>query len=291
MDHILSRRRRRAWVTLGVVSALWIIFAVDWRTGSAPVQHLYYLPIVVASLGLGRFPGITTSLVAVVLYHLANRAHFTSGYTDADVVQTTLFVVVGIVTAKLSEDARRLRHLAATDDLTGLHNLRSFEAKLSAMMRVSRSTGAPLTLFVIDVDRLKSINDAHGHLAGSEAVRLVGHTLAKHLPSEAVACRYGGDEFAVAVSGCGDCRARSLAEELRTSIHALAPVLVGRSFPTGTLSISIGIASLDTGACNSATEVGVGEALFASADHALYAAKRRGRNRVQAFSGAGSSVA
>ena len=74
----------------------------------------------------------------------------------------------------------------------------------------------------LDVDRLKSINDAHGHLAGSEAVRLVGHTLAKHLPSEAVACRYGGDEFAVAVSGCGDCRARSLAEELRTSIHAFA---------------------------------------------------------------------
>jgi len=291
MDNLLSGRRlRRAWVTLAVVSALWIIFAVDWRTGSAPVQHLYYLPIVAASLGLGPFLGITTSLVAILLYHLANLAHFTSGCTEADVVQTTLFVVVGIVTAKLSEDARRLRHLAATDDLTGLHNLRSFEAKLSAMMRTSRKTGAPLTMFVIDVDRLKSINDAHGHLAGSEAVRLVGHSLAKHLPSEAVACRYGGDEFAVAVSDCGECRAWSLAEELRTSIHALAPVLVGRSFPSGTLSISIGIASLDASACNSATDVGVGETLFASADDALYAAKRRGRNRVQAFTDAGASV-
>jgi diguanylate cyclase (GGDEF)-like protein len=280
MGSILSSQHlRRIGVTLAVVSALWVIFAIDRRTGSAPVQHLYYLPIVAASLGLGRFLGITTSLVAILLYHLANLAHFRSGYTDSDVVQTTLFVVVGILTAKLSEDARRLRQLAATDDLTGLHNLRSFEAKLSAMVRASRKTSAPLAMFVIDVDRLKSINDAHGHLAGSEAVRLVGHTLAKHLPSEAVACRYGGDEFAVAVSSCGDSHARSLAEALRGSIHALAPVLVGRSFPRGTLSISVGIASLNTGACNSATDVAAGEALFASADHALYVAKRRGRNR------------
>jgi diguanylate cyclase (GGDEF)-like protein len=135
-------------------------------------------------------------------------------------------------------------------------------------------------MFVIDVDRLKSINDAHGHRAGSEAVRLVGRTLAKHLPSEAVACRYGGDEFAVALSGRGGSHVGSLAEELREAIHALAPVLVGRSFPRGTLSISIGIASLDKSACNSATDVAAGEALFASADHALYAAKGRGRNRV-----------
>jgi len=278
-----SRQLRRGWVTLAVVSALWIIFAVDRRTGAAPVQHLYYLPIVAASLGLGRVLGITTSLVAILLYHLANLAHFTSGYTEADVVQTTLFVVVGVVTAKLSEDARRLRQLAATDDLTGLHNLRSFEARLSAMVRGSRKTGAPLVMFVIDVDRLKSINDVHGHLAGSEAVRLVGHTLAKHLPSETVACRYGGDEFAVAVSNCGDSGARSLAEELRESIQALAPFLVGKRFPRGTLSISIGIASLDTTGCNSATDVAAGEALFASADFALYAAKRRGRNRVDTF--------
>jgi len=273
---------RRAWVTVAVVSALWTIFEVDRRTGSAPVQHLYYLPIVVASLGVGRFAGIATSLLAILLYHLANLAHFTSGYTEADVVQTTLFVVVGIVTAKISEDARRLRQLAATDDLTGLHNLRSFETRLAAMVRASRKTGAPLAMFVIDVDRLKSINDAHGHLAGSDAVRLVGHTLAGHLPPEAVACRYGGDEFAVAVSNCAETRARSLAEELRNSVLVLAPVLVGRTFPRGTLSISIGIACLEAGVGESASEVAAGELLFASADDALYVAKRRGRNRVDA---------
>jgi diguanylate cyclase (GGDEF)-like protein len=268
---------------LAVASALWIIFEVDRRTGSAPVQHLYYLPIVLASLSLGRLVGITTSLVAVLLYHVANLAHFTRGYTEADIVQTMLFVVVGIVTAKLSEDARRLRHLAATDDLTGLHNLRSFEARLAAMVRTSRETCTPLAMLVIDVDRLKSLNDAHGHLAGAEAVRLVGHTLAAQMPAGAVACRYGGDEFAVAVGRCGVACARSLAEKLRTSIHALAPVLIGKNFPRGTLSISVGVACLEPCAHDSAPDAIVGETLFTSADEALYAAKRRGRNRVDAF--------
>lgn len=289
--HVMSSRRaQRLWVMLAVASALWIIFEVDRRTGSAPVQHLYYLPIVLASLSRGRLIGVTTSLVAVLLYHVANLAHFTRGYTEADIVQTTLFVVVGIVTAKLSEDARRLRYLAATDDLTGLHNLRSFEARLAAMVRTSRATGTPLAMLVIDVDRLKSINDAHGHLAGAEAVRLVGRTLAVHTPAEAVACRYGGDEFAVAVSRCGPACARSLAEKLRGSVHALAPVLIGKNFPRGTLSISVGIACLEPDPHGSAADAVVGERLFASADDALYAAKRRGRNRVDTSTHAAASL-
>ena len=57
-----------------------------------------------------------------------------------------------------------------TDDLTGLHNLRSFEAHLAGMVRASRESRAPLAMLVADVDRLKAMNDAHGHLAGAEAV-------------------------------------------------------------------------------------------------------------------------
>jgi len=165
------------WATAVVCGALWLVFELDRRTGSAPVQHLYYLPIILASLRLGRRAGLATAIVATLLYHVANLARLTSGYSDADVVQTILFVVVGIVTAKLSADARRLRQLATTDDLTGLHNLRSFEARLEGMIRTARETRTPLAMLVLDVDRLKSINDTYGHLAGAEAVRLVGHTL------------------------------------------------------------------------------------------------------------------
>jgi diguanylate cyclase (GGDEF)-like protein len=197
---------------------------------------LYYLPIILASLRLGRPAGLGAAIVAMLLYHVANLSRFMSGYSDADVVQTILFVVVGIVTAKLSADARRLRQLATTDDLTGLHNLRSFEARLERMIRTSRETRTPLSMLALDVDRLKSINDTYGHLTGAEAVRLVGHTLPAQLPADAVACRYGGDEFAVAIPNCGRTLARTYAEELRGAVHALAPVLAGRSFAAGTLS-------------------------------------------------------
>ena len=289
----LARPRRPAvlWATAVVVGALGLVFALDRRTGSAPVQHLYYLPIILASLRMGPRTGLVVSIIAIVLYHLANLAHFTTVYADTDVVQTLLFVVVGIVTAKLAEDGRRLGQLAATDDLTGLHNLRSFEARLERMIRTSRETRTPLAMLVLDVDRLKSINDTYGHLAGAEAVRLVGHTLPAQLTVDAVACRYGGDEFAIAIPNCGRTLARTFAEELRGAVHALEPVLAGRSFAAGALSISVGFACLDADSWSApdssencdADDVSTGARLFGVADDALYIAKQQGRNRVSAL--------
>jgi K+-sensing histidine kinase KdpD len=109
-DHsLLAPRPRwnRAWVAALVGAALWLIFELDRRTGSAPVQHLYYLPIILASLRIGPRTGVVVSLAAIVLYHTANLARLTMRYSDTDVVQTTLFVFVGIVTAKLAADRRR----------------------------------------------------------------------------------------------------------------------------------------------------------------------------------------
>ena len=74
--------------------------------------------------------GLVTSLVAILLYHLANSALLTFAYRETDFVQIALFIAVGVVTARLTENARRLHVLAMTDDLTGLHNLRSFESRL-----------------------------------------------------------------------------------------------------------------------------------------------------------------
>jgi diguanylate cyclase (GGDEF)-like protein len=271
------------WVS--VLVSLAVIFWLDGATASAPLQHLYYVPIIIASLRIGRRAGLATSVAAVALYHMANPVLHSFTYTEADIVQVAIFIAVGVVTARLADDTRRLRKLAATDDLTGLHNLRSFEAQLAALVRTARDAGTPLSMLVLDVDRLKSINDVHGHLAGAEAVRTVGHVLAARLPPDAVACRYGGDEFAIALPGYAARDAEAVANDLRQSIAVVAPVLAGVSFAAGALSISLGVATLGGGAESgaevaSSDEVLGGEALFKAADRALYLAKSGGRNRV-----------
>jgi diguanylate cyclase (GGDEF)-like protein len=164
-----------------------------------------------------------------------------------------------------------------------LHNLRSFEAQLQMMVGAASETGKPLSLLVLDLDRLKSLNDEHGHLAGAEAVRFVGRILAERLPHPAVACRYGGDEFVVALPESDEREAIAIAADLGRDIHAAAPVLAGVPHPRGRLSISVGIAVRTFDASSSAAIDSIdhaGEQLFRAADAALYAAKNGGRNRI-----------
>jgi diguanylate cyclase (GGDEF)-like protein len=271
---------------VAIVTMLSLILTLDLVTGSAPVQHLYYLPIIFAAVTFGYRGGLTAAALAIVLYHLANPHFLTFDYQESDVVQMAVFVAVGAISAKLVSDTRRLRQLALTDDLTGLHNLRSFEARLRRMVHAARVTQTPLSLLVLDVDRLKSLNDVHGHLAGAEAVRTVGHILAASLPPGSAACRYGGDEFVIALGRAGRPEALRIAEDLNRAVNAVSPVLAGVPFPRATLSISIGVASR-TFAMPAKGEVpfeddGDGAELFRAADAAMYAAKNGGRNRVGA---------
>jgi diguanylate cyclase (GGDEF)-like protein len=268
------------WPLALIVGSLALIFELDRATGSAPVQHLYYFPIVVAGVTFGLTGGLLAALSAVVLYHWANPPLLMFHYEHWDLLQIAVFVALGLITAKLTDDARRLHLLAMTDDLTGLHNLRSFEQKLEAMVRTSREIRTPLSLLVMDLDRLKALNDVHGHLAGAEAVRTVGHLIGAWTPPGGVACRYGGDEFVVAIPNCTSAQAIALAERLRQQVSDTAPVLAGIEFPAKTLSVSVGVATSsvdqsDTGPANDS-----GEALFRLADAALYSAKQDGRNHV-----------
>ena len=121
--------------------------------------------------------------------------------------------------------------------------------------------------------------------AGAEAVRTVGSLIARHIPDDAVACRYGGDEFVVAIPQCSIPTARSVAGEVRRAVSNSATVLAGLYFPERTLSISVGVAcrSFDASASpgvSASSDNEVSEALFRAADRALYAAKNDGRDRV-----------
>ena len=263
-----------------------VVFWLDRWTSLPAVQHLYYFPIVFAAIAVGMTGGLGAASAAILLYHFANPRVLTLRYAEADFLQMGVFLAVGIVAARLAEERRRVRHLAMTDDLTGLHNLRSFEVELNRIVREALVRRQTVALMVLDVDRLKSLNDEHGHLTGAEAVRTVGRLIAECMPPEAVACRYGGDEFVIALPSGTASTASVLADTVREAVHAAAPELAGQSFSQGTLSVSIGLALrefndrlIDMSRYNTDE---LGEALFRAADEALYIAKRAGRNRVHA---------
>ncbi len=164
--------------------------------------------------------------------------------------------------------ARELEVAASVDLLTGLANRRSFERDLAAAERPGT------TLFLLDLDGFKAINDLHGHAAGDAVVREVGARIRRSVRAHDLPARIGGDEFAVLCPGFDDEEvasrlARHLIETVAEPIDVSdATVLAGDT--TVVVGVSIGIAI-------SAAPDGDPDRLFRSADRLLYEAKRAGK--------------
>jgi len=237
------------------------------------ISHLYYLPILLAATQLGRPSAIAVAAAAVLLTHLGDPDLARFRYGEADVMELVLFVTVAVVASGWSQTERELRRLASTDDLTGLHNLRSFEAIARDLIERQRRARGAVAVVCLDADRLKQLNDTYGHLTGADAVRHIGKVIADVLPEGASACRYGGDEFAIVVGGGQAVHAAGLAVRIQDAVAAAAPVLDTQSFPAGTLSVSVGCALVDLRA-DTPAPASFAHA-FRQADQAMYANKRR----------------
>jgi diguanylate cyclase (GGDEF)-like protein len=161
---------------------------------------------------------------------------------------------------------------AITDELTGLSNNRRFRKLIEKEAERAARFDHELSLIILDIDDFKQINDTYGHLQGDEVLRMIGRVL--HLESRGVdePARYGGEEFAVALPETDIEGALELAERIRERIEAEPVPRVGRS---GTIKVtaSAGVASMRVTADGA-------DALIATADEALYDAKRAGKNRV-----------
>lgn len=167
----------------------------------------------------------------------------------------------------------RLARLSRTDDLTQLHNRRSFDEALQREWRRAVRSSRPLSLLILDLDRFKDLNDAAGHQAGDATLRAVAATvLSWARRAGEVAARYGGDELAVILPSTDEAAARALAERLRAAVQELGAIHPATG---GTVTASLGVAT--------ARPDGAGdpEALLRAADQALYRAKAGGRNRVE----------
>lgn len=181
----------------------------------------------------------------------------------------------GVVVLHDTTDERdlidRLARLASHDALTGLPNRREFESRLQDALR----EGNVLTnhcVMILDLDQFKVVNDTCGHAAGDELLRQISTLLRETLGENGTLARLGGDEFGVLVKCCEASRAESLAEQLLVATRRAKFAWQGRAFGLG---VSIGMALVAPG-------TPIDEALSA-ADVACYAAKQRGRDRVQVY--------
>ena len=162
---------------------------------------------------------------------------------------------------------------AVTDDLTGLFNHRHFQEVVSAEVERARRFEQPLGLFMLDIDDFKLVNDTYGHQQGDLVLREVGHILKESSREIDEPARYGGEEVAVALPQTDLEGSYLLAERVRTAIEALEiPRLDGQGVIK--VTASFGVAAVPETAAGK-------EDLIATADAALYRAKRAGKNRTE----------
>ena len=170
-----------------------------------------------------------------------------------------------VASAEPSEVARRYarraaeyRYLAYRDPLTALPNRRAFEDRLLALSLLGKGSA----LLTIDVDEFKAFNDSHGHDAGDQLLRRVGHAIRGAVRAGDTVARIGGDEFTVLLPQCTHDEASRVAEQIRAAVQDAT---------AGEVSVSIGGAALGLDRRDALLD----------ADRALYAAKAAGRNRAE----------
>jgi diguanylate cyclase (GGDEF)-like protein/PAS domain S-box-containing protein len=172
-------------------------------------------------------------------------------------------IIAEDVTAQLASDDH-LRHLAATDALTGLANYRQLAETLELEMRRSDRTGRSFAVLAFDLDGMKQINDAHGHLTGNRALQRLANVLRFSCRSIDTPARYGGDEFAIVLP---EARAGDAASVGRRICECLAN---DREEPWISVSFGVGVYPE-----NGPTV----EALLGTADRTLYEMKRQEKSR------------
>lgn len=179
------------------------------------------------------------------------------------------------VELKLKAENRRLEQLSLIDSLTGVSNRRGFDKGIVREWERSLTYSLPLSLLLTDIDYFKLYNDLYGHPQGDECLRLVARTMESALkrPSDFLS-RYGGEEFAVILPDLDIEGAIIAAQTLREAVAGARLPHKG-SVVSSYVTISVGCASVIP-----TPEQSV-EDLIAAADKALYAAKEKGRNRVQ----------
>jgi two-component system cell cycle response regulator len=165
----------------------------------------------------------------------------------------------------------KMAELSTKDEFTDLYNRRYFTESAEREVAGTARYGQALSLFMLDLDFFKQINDNHGHPAGDAVLKQTARLLKKSIRRYDVACRYGGEEFAVIMPNTCLTDARTFSERLRKKIEKTTVRYDSKKIR---FTVSIGLAQFLPESDKSIAH------LIKRADDGLYAAKQQGRNRV-----------
>lgn len=241
------------------------------------------VPLAVAAMGrLRLFLALPTIIITSLLFLALEWFINGAGRYLATAFGTLLFMglslIIAISTDRLARRewlAQQIAHLTAMSDaVTGLPNRQWLNRDLATLFATAVRDRQPLAVYLIDLDHFKKLNDSHGHVAGDEALKAVGHQLADFArrPLD-LAARFGGEEFVVVLHNPKPQAVPRLGGELVQQIAALG--IPNGGAPLRYLTASVGIYSAIPGAKDRP------EDFLHEADLALYAAKHAGRNRYQ----------
>jgi diguanylate cyclase (GGDEF)-like protein len=251
-------------------------------TGAENSPFFFTFPLIVGGAALVVSPRITFALAAIAslgyIFATAIPPGPVEPVTVAKVgINLTALVLLAYVATVIAREQRTARdaavRLSTIDPLTSLFNRTFFFAAVDREIARSLRSNRGFCLLMMDVDELKTINDRYGHYFGDQVIRGVGEVIRSGVRKIDTAARYGGDEFVVLLPETDPTGAWVLAEKVRIGVTDLEVSVAGTVIDA---SVSVGVVAFpDDG--NTA------DALMISADQAMYASKRGGKNRVMGF--------
>lgn len=254
--------------TLVLVASIAFSQVVPLAGGTPPLGFLCIPVLIWAAKRFGpRETATGLALVAAIAVWQVVRETLPAHTRNDSLVLLQTFMAVTAVTvlvlaAAIAERTRveeRLRELATTDPLTGLANYRELLHTLESELRRSERTGRPFALLFFDLDRLKAINDRHGHMTGSRALCRVAEAIRASCRAIDTAARFGGDEFAVILPETEGTEADQVAVRVQERLAA------DKERPPVSVSVGRALYPRDGAAA---------EQLIAAADRGLYAMKK-----------------
>jgi diguanylate cyclase (GGDEF)-like protein len=295
---LLRREYNPSWLTFATssfdvtfVSAALALFLLlnepHTAVNSRVVFEGYFLAIASTSLRYDKRVCITAGFLAFVQYfaivyfaatHWALNSPIYAPYRyglfswATEISRLIMMLTASALSLALVSRSQRLLQLATSDPLTGLFNRGYVDDRLAVELSRARRYRQQLTIAVIDADRFKSLNDAHGHIAGDVVLRKLATILHDSFRQSDTVGRYGGEEFVVILPEMDIQAGRQKLESLRHLV-ADTPISLGARGGKVNVTISAGLASFPED-CDDA------ELLFALADQRMFQAKSEGRNRV-----------